>query len=134
MTGPLTRTGTKPQRNQPCFCGSGLKYKDCHERLEQAAPEQKQAVRNDIVKRMYERVVQQQASRVSFKTEHGMVTEVRVGQSSYPLMEPVRVVAGDRVGLHMQNGSPAKLVITSALTGETKAEVDILCLTNPKTK
>ena len=22
--------GQKPQRNQPCSCGSGLKYKKCH--------------------------------------------------------------------------------------------------------
>ena len=27
---PYRRTDPKPGRNDPCFCGSGRKYKKCH--------------------------------------------------------------------------------------------------------
>jgi uncharacterized protein YecA (UPF0149 family) len=28
--GPTTRSGPKIGRNDPCWCGSGKKYKKCH--------------------------------------------------------------------------------------------------------
>ena len=31
---PFVRTGRKVGRNEPCPCGSGKKYKQCHGRLE----------------------------------------------------------------------------------------------------
>jgi len=34
---PYVRTGRKVGRNEPCPCGSGLKYKHCHGRLNQRA-------------------------------------------------------------------------------------------------
>ncbi len=30
MTGPVTAPRTRPGRNDPCWCGSGQKYKKCH--------------------------------------------------------------------------------------------------------
>jgi preprotein translocase subunit SecA len=34
---PYVRSGRKVGRNEPCPCGSGLKYKHCHGRLNQRA-------------------------------------------------------------------------------------------------
>ncbi|HFJ7175398.1 TPA: SEC-C metal-binding domain-containing protein [Escherichia coli] len=27
---PIVKSDKKPGRNEPCFCGSGIKYKKCH--------------------------------------------------------------------------------------------------------
>ena len=47
----------KPGRNQPCYCGSGKKYKQCHMKSDQAAEQEKRAmivavghVRRDLLK------------------------------------------------------------------------------------
>lgn len=34
---------SKPGRNQPCYCGSGKKYKQCHMKIDQAAEREKRA-------------------------------------------------------------------------------------------
>jgi preprotein translocase subunit SecA len=39
------RTKEKPGRNDPCWCGSGRKYKNCHWREDQKAELQRQSVR-----------------------------------------------------------------------------------------
>lgn len=48
---------SKPGRNQPCYCGSGKKYKQCHMKIDQAAEQEKRAlaegvryVRRDLLK------------------------------------------------------------------------------------
>ena len=33
---PFVRSGRKIGRNEPCPCGSGLKYKNCHGRIQDA--------------------------------------------------------------------------------------------------
>ena len=48
---------SKPGRNQPCYCGSGKKYKQCHMKIDQAADQEKREmveavrfVRRDLLK------------------------------------------------------------------------------------
>ena len=48
---------SKPGRNQPCYCGSGKKYKQCHMKIDQDAEQEKRAqaegvryVRRDLLK------------------------------------------------------------------------------------
>lgn len=48
---------SKPGRNQPCYCGSGKKYKQCHLKIDQAAEQEQRAmaegvryVRRDLLK------------------------------------------------------------------------------------
>lgn len=48
---------SKPRRNDPCYCGSGKKYKQCHLKIDQAAEREKRAwkeagrfLRHDLLK------------------------------------------------------------------------------------
>ncbi len=55
--GYMDKIMNKPGRNQPCYCGSGKKYKQCHMKIDQAAEQEKRAmadavgfVRRDLLK------------------------------------------------------------------------------------
>src|SRR5690242_983416 len=57
MSDPFRRSGPKIGRNDPCICGSGQKFKNCHGRQQHALP-------NLLAKEKLKRKIQEEGKRL----------------------------------------------------------------------
>ncbi len=62
MASPPTTQAPPASRNSPCPCGSGRRYKDCHGRVEEAAPA---PAADDVARRLRAALAAQQSGRVA---------------------------------------------------------------------